>query len=49
MEKGRVSQREYHQKRGRAVRNDKFLTDEDKKEKAKVKSAKWRKRNPRVK
>ena len=39
MKKGWVSQREYHEKHGRAVHKDKFLTDEDKKEKAEVKSA----------
>ena len=48
MEKGWVSQREYHEKSGRAFRKDKSLTDEDKKEKAKVKSAEWRLRNPRA-
>ena len=48
MEKGWVSQHEYYEKSGRAVCKDKFLTDEDKKEKAKVKSAEWRLRNPRA-
>ena len=45
MEEGWVSQREYHEKSGRAVRKDKFLTDEDKKEKARIRSAKWKARN----
>ena len=37
MEKGWIAQRQYHEKSGRAVRSDKFLTVEDKKAKARVK------------
>ena len=40
-----VPQREYHEKSGRAVRKDKILTDEDKKEKARIRSAEWKVRN----
>ena len=45
MEEGWVSQREYHKKSDRAVRKGKFLTDVDKKEKARIRSAEWTERN----
>ena len=49
MEKGWIAQRQYHEKSGRAVRSDKFLTVEDKKAKARVmvKAAEWRLLNPK--
>ena len=40
--------REYHEKSGRLVRINKFHTVESKKEKARVASAEWKKRNPRA-
>ena len=45
MEEGWVSLREYHEKSGSAVRKDTFLTDEDKKEKARIRSTEWKARN----
>ena len=47
-EKGWVTTREYREKSGRLVRIDKFHTVESKKEKARVATAEWRKRNPRA-
>ena len=49
-EKGWVTTvtREYHEKSGRLVRIDKFHTVESKKEKARIATAEWRKRNPRA-
>ena len=43
-----ITKREYHEKSGRLIRIDKVHTDEEKKEKARVRTAKWRKRNPRA-
>ena len=47
MEKNWIATRQYHEKSGRLVRIDKFLTAEDKKEQARVRTAEWKKRNPR--
>ena len=47
MEKGWTAKREYHDKSGRLVRIDKFRTDEDEKEKARVASVEWRLEDPR--
>ena len=44
----RVAPREYHEKTGRLVRKDKIYTDEEKKKKAKAKTAAWRLENPRA-
>ena len=46
MEKGWTAKRDYHEKSGRTVRRDKFRTEEEKKEKARVATAEWKKRNP---
>ena len=48
MEKDWIAPRECHEKSGRLVRIDKFHTVESKKEKARVATAEWKKRNPRA-
>ena len=48
MDKDKTAPREYHEKTGRLVRKDKFHTVESKKERARIKSAEWRQRNPRA-
>ena len=45
----RVAPREYHEKTGRLVRKDKIHTDEEKKEKKRLKTAAWRLKNPKAK
>ena len=49
MELDWIAPREYHEKSGRLVRNDKIRTDEEKKELARAKTAAWRLKNPRAK
>ena len=41
MELDWIAPREYHEKSGRRVRNDKFRTEEEKKEQKKLNSAAW--------
>jgi hypothetical protein len=48
MELAVVEPREYHEKTGRLVRKDKIYTDEEKKEKKRLKTAAWRLENPRA-
>ena len=43
-----IAKREYHEKSGRRVRIDKIYTDEEKKEKKRLKTAVWRLKNPRA-
>ena len=46
MELAVVEPREYHEKTGRLVRKDKIYTDEEKKEKKRLKTVAWRLENP---
>ena len=45
--RGIQAKRDYHEKSGRLVRIDKFRTERDNKEKARDRTAEWKKRNPR--
>ena len=42
-----IAKRGYHEKSGRRVRIDKIYTDEEKKEKKRLKTVAWRLENPR--
>ena len=43
-----MAKRKYHEKSGRRVRIDKIYTDEEKKEKKRLKTVAWRLKNPRA-